>query len=60
VVAVVAGGTLATLEPDGTRLLVQYDEDLLVVLDAATLPPLARLPLDIDAALVDWRPAPGD
>ena len=44
--------------PDGRHLLVQRDSDLLIQLDAVTLRPLARVELDPEAELLDWRPAP--
>jgi hypothetical protein len=49
------GGAFA---PDGEHLLVQRDGDLLILLDAATLQPLARVDLQPEAELLDWRPAP--
>ncbi len=54
-------GTVATrggvLSPDGTMLLVQHEQDLLILLDAVTLRPLARLPIHARANLRDWRSA---
>jgi hypothetical protein len=46
------GGVVA---PDGSRVLVQHDQTLLVVLDAATLRPVANLPLGDRADVRDWR-----
>lgn len=43
------------VSPDGTLLLVQHDQEVLIVLDAATLRPLARLPINAYASLRDWR-----
>lgn len=48
-----SGGAVA---PDGTRLLVQRDESLLVELDVATLRPVAQIALDPPGQLFDWRP----
>ncbi len=45
-----------TFSPDGRHLLLQRDADLLIALDAATLRPLARVDLDPEAELLDWRP----
>ena len=44
--------------PDGEHLLVQRDSDLLIELDAETLRPLARVELEPEAELLDWRPTP--
>ena len=44
--------------PDGRHLLLQRDSDLLIEMDAATLRPLARVDLDPEAELLDWRPVP--
>ena len=44
--------------PDGRHLLLQRDSDLLIEMDAATLRPLARVVLDPEAELLDWRPVP--
>src|SRR4051812_26682884 len=48
-------GRGGVVSPDGSRVVLQRDERLLVVLDAATLRPLAQLRLDRRGALLDWR-----
>jgi hypothetical protein len=59
----VIDGSLATgagaVAADGTRVLVAHDESLLVLLNAATLQPVARLRIDPAAALLDWRSSTG-
>ncbi len=45
------GGAVA---PDGRTILLQHGPSLLIVLDAATLRPIARLDLSAGAQLVDW------
>jgi hypothetical protein len=54
-------GRSGVVSPDGSRVVLQRDEQLLVVLDAATLRPLAQLRLERRGALLDWRdgPVPG-
>ncbi len=41
--------------PDGSRIAVQHGVDWLLILDAATLRPLARLPLPDRSVVLGWR-----
>src|SRR5262249_39992453 len=50
------GGVVA---PDGKRLLLQRDNRTLLVLDATTLRPVARLELVTRSELLDWRSGTG-